>query len=82
MGISDIASGAWKSLSGLPRKVFGTRNDRLLKAYRQYVGPINEFEPNVTGSYDEEFARQSKAILDASFEDESEREAKLQELRL
>lgn len=82
MALTDIASEAWKGLSGLPRKLFGTRNDRLLKAYRQYVGPITDFEPQVRGTYDEDYAAQCKPIMDASFEDEAEREAQLQALRV
>ena len=43
-------------VKNLPRKIFGTRNDRLLKAYRKSVPAINELEHAVCGDYDEKWA--------------------------
>ena len=43
-------------VKNLPRKIFGTRNDRLLKAYRKTVPAINEVEQAIRGDYDEKWA--------------------------
>ncbi len=32
-------------ISGLLKKIFGSRNDRLIKQYSQAVSKINSFEP-------------------------------------
>ena len=50
-----------KSVKGLPRRLFGTRNDRLLKTYRKYVGPINDLEAATRGDYDECFRKRVAA---------------------
>ena len=41
-------------LTSLAKKVFGSRNDRLLKQYRKEVAKINAFEPQMQALSDEE----------------------------
>ena len=41
-------------ISGLLRKVFGSRNDRLIKQYAQTVKRINAFEPAIQALSDEQ----------------------------
>ena len=41
-------------ISGLLKKIFGSRNDRLIKQYAQTVKRINAFEPQLTGLSDEQ----------------------------
>jgi len=81
MSVMEITSSVVKSVKGLPRKVFGTRNDRLLKMYRRQVGPINTLEEEIRGDYDEHFARRAAEI---AAEDISEEEsaARLQQTRV
>jgi len=57
MSIVNAASSMAKGVWGLPRKVFGTRNDRVLKGYRRRVAPINTLESDVREGFDERFAR-------------------------
>ena len=40
-------------ISGLLKKIFGSRNDRLLKQYNQIVKRINALEPSLQGLSDE-----------------------------
>jgi preprotein translocase subunit SecA len=39
-------------ISGLLKKIFGSRNDRLIKQYAQTVRLINDFEPEITALSD------------------------------
>ena len=41
-------------ISGLLKKVFGSRNDRLIKQYSQIVKRINALEPALQGLSDEQ----------------------------
>ncbi|MDZ4316416.1 MAG: preprotein translocase subunit SecA [Azonexus sp.] len=41
-------------ISGLLKKIFGSRNDRLIKQYSQTVKRINAFEPSLQGLSDEQ----------------------------
>ena len=41
-------------LTSLAKKVFGSRNDRLLKQYRKEVAKINALEPQMQALSDEE----------------------------
>ncbi len=41
-------------LSSLAKKIFGSRNDRLLKEYRKTVNIINELEPKIQALSDQE----------------------------
>jgi len=46
-------SGQFPMISGLLTKIFGSRNDRLLKQYQRNVERINAFEPQVSPLSDE-----------------------------
>ena len=41
-------------LSNLLKKIFGSRNDRMVKQYSQKVRSINEMEPTIAGLSDAE----------------------------
>ncbi len=41
-------------ISGLLKKIFGSRNDRLIKQYSQTVKRINALEPQLQGLSDEQ----------------------------
>ncbi len=43
-------------VSALIRKVFGSRNERILKRYRKTVEQINSLEPSLTGLSDEQLS--------------------------
>ena len=49
-------------LTGLLKKVFGSRNERLLKEYRRSVVAINAFEPSMTGLTDDELRGKTVAF--------------------
>ena len=51
MSVSELSSAVIKRVTNLPRKVFGSRNERLLKVYQRQVGPINAFEPELRGDF-------------------------------
>ncbi len=57
MSIVEAASTVFKGVKGLPRKVFGSHNDRMLKVYRRQVGPTNALELEIRGDFDERFAK-------------------------
>ena len=57
MVANDWTSTVIKGVKSLPRKIFGSRNERLLKVYQRQVGPINAFEPVLRGDFDERFDR-------------------------
>jgi preprotein translocase subunit SecA len=57
MSVMGMTSGVIKGIKGLPRKVFGTRNDRLLKRYRRLIEPIAGFEQTLRGEFDERLAQ-------------------------
>ncbi|MGB7991662.1 MAG: hypothetical protein WCF44_19840, partial [Candidatus Methylophosphatis roskildensis] len=40
-------------ISGILRKIFGSRNDRLVKQYMQQVKAINAFEPAIAALSDD-----------------------------
>jgi len=56
MGTMSMATGIVQGIKALPRKVFGTRNDRLLKHYRRLVEPVGTHEPSLRGEFDEKFS--------------------------
>jgi preprotein translocase subunit SecA len=62
------------------RKVFGSRNERMLKRYGRVGAVVNTFEPDLRGDFDERFAARV-AELPADMPDE-ERPARLQALRV
>ncbi len=80
MSVTALTSSVIRGVKRLPRKVFGTRNDRMLKVYYRHVGPINEREADVRGDYDEQFARR---LAGAGMDDvpDEERPALLQKIR-
>ncbi len=49
-------------LTGVLKKVFGSRNERLLKQYRRTVVAINALEPSLTGLSDEELRARTPAL--------------------
>ncbi|MBI4717020.1 MAG: SEC-C domain-containing protein [Planctomycetes bacterium] len=69
-----------RSVKSLPRKVFGTRNERLLKVYVRAVPPINALEPQLRGDYDVRLAerRAGEHLEDVP---EEEREPRLRQIR-
>jgi len=77
----EIASSAYRHVSGLPRKVFGTRNDRILKGYQRHIGPINDLEESLRGDFDD---RMAARIADENVDalDEDERELARQRIRV
>ncbi len=62
------------------QKVFGSRNERLLKQYQKFVVRINAFEVDLKGDYDRRFAEAS-AKLPADLP-EDDRPAAIQRLRV
>jgi len=62
------------------RKVFGSRNERLLKRYARLVDQIGALEPPLRGDYDARFA--ARAADQAPGSDDSARRAALQALRV
>lgn len=51
-------------ISSLLKKVFGSRNDRLLKQYRQNVAKINALEPSMQALSDEELSKMTARFRD------------------
>ncbi len=70
-----------KTVKSVPRRIFGTRNDRLLKVYNRRVGPINALEPALRGDYDEKFAARVAGERIAELPEE-QREAAFQKIRM
>ncbi|MEK6676135.1 MAG: hypothetical protein AABZ47_10835, partial [Planctomycetota bacterium] len=75
------ATSLWQGMLSIPRRVLGTRNERLLKVYNRQVGPINALEANIRGEFDLQLEHRSNA---ATLNDlpEEERPAALQRLRV
>jgi len=80
MSVMETTSGMLRGVTGLPRRIFGTRNDRLLKYYRRVTEPTGSYESDLRGDYDERFARR---VAEAGVDElpEEERPARLQEIR-
>src|SRR5882672_9582112 len=57
MPISEVASAVKREVMKLPRRIFGSRNERLLKHYRKRIPLINSHEPALRADFDERFAR-------------------------
>ncbi len=49
-------------ISNLLTKIFGSRNDRLLKQYREIVAKINAFESSIVGLSDQELAEKTQVF--------------------
>ncbi|MGD2107931.1 MAG: SEC-C metal-binding domain-containing protein [Phycisphaerae bacterium] len=81
MTITSTTSALINGVKALPRKIFGTRNERLLKVYRRHVGPVGAREQEVRGNFDENYARR---IEEENVDDlpDDERAAKRREIRL
>ncbi|MFO0973289.1 MAG: SEC-C metal-binding domain-containing protein [Phycisphaerae bacterium] len=62
------------------RKVFGSRNDRIIKRFSQQAEVVRGFEPQVRAAYDAQFAERSAAVP-AELPPE-ERAARLQAIRV
>ena len=62
------------------RKVFGSRNERMLKRYRHVADRIDAFEPQMRGEFDERFTKASAGIS-ADLSDE-ERDAEKQRIQV
>ncbi len=81
MLVTQATSSVIRIVKGLPRKIFGTRNDRLLKVFRRQVSPINEREAEQRGDFDKRFLeRVASGKVDEA--PEEEREALRQALRV
>jgi preprotein translocase subunit SecA len=46
----------------MARKIFGSRNDRMLKRYGRQVAKINSLEPQVRGDFDRKFTEASSRL--------------------
>ncbi len=55
MSVLNATSAVLKGVMRLPRKVFGTRNDRLLKTYERQIEPISRMEADVRREFDQRF---------------------------
>ncbi|MBU0717159.1 MAG: hypothetical protein KJ749_02840, partial [Planctomycetes bacterium] len=77
----DTSSTIIGRIKKLPARLFGTRNDRILKVYRRQALPVNEVESEIRGDFDERFARR---LAEEGLDDcpEEEREAVKQRLRV
>jgi preprotein translocase subunit SecA len=49
-------------VSGLLKKIIGSRNDRLLKQYRKTVTQINALEPSLEALTDDQFPVKTQAL--------------------
>jgi len=81
MSVVSLTSGLIKGVKGLPRRIFGTRNDRLLKQYNRHIEPIGVFEADLRGDFDAAYARRAEEAGLAGLADE-ERPAAEQALRV
>ncbi len=72
MSVMEVSAALISGVKGLPRKIFGTRNDRMLKVYQRRTGPTNEIEDEVRGDFDERFAQRvaEASVADAPEEDQ------------
>ena len=77
----DLASGLFRSVKNLPRRLFGTRNDRILKQYHRHIDPIGAFDSDLRGHFDETLAQSLKETGLDRLEDE-ERIAEERKLRV
>ncbi len=62
------------------RKVFGSRNDRIVKRYRTIAESVGSFEDELRGNYDASFAARAKSVSEEL--EPAEREAELQQIRV
>ena len=57
MSVLTATSAVLKGVMRLPRKVFGTRNDRLLKMYQRQIEPISRMEADLRREFDQQFGQ-------------------------
>ena len=57
-------AGYQKMFSELLTKVFGSRNDRLIKQYRRQCAVINKLEPSIKALSDEELKAKTQEFRD------------------
>ena len=81
MSVLETTSALLRGVKGIPRKLFGTRNERLLKVYQRRIGPINDLEAEIRGDYDERFVKRVEQEDIGSLPDE-ERAQRLAAIRL
>ena len=81
MAISDVTTVISRGLTNLPRKLFGSRNDRLLKVYRRQIHPVNALELEARGDFDGRFEERLRAER-AEEAPEEERETIKQRIRV
>ena len=80
MSVATTASTLIRGVKILPRKIFGTRNDRLLKFYRRQVPAINALEPEIRSDFDTQWTqRPDEDHLDEL--PEEERDAAFRKIR-
>lgn len=67
MGFMDFFSSLKRGFMSIPRKLFGTRNDRMLKRFWRLVPRISAQEAEIRGDFDARFAqRVAAANVDAA----------------
>ncbi len=76
MSIVQVATNVGKQVWSLPRKVFGTRNDRVLKVLQRQVGPINAEEGKFRDSFDVRFSTRIAGEVDGSAPPEEQETAR------
>ncbi len=62
------------------RKVFGSRNERMVKRYMQMAAEIGRYEPELRGDFDARFADRAKSVPEEM--DPAERATALQAIRV
>ena len=81
MSVLTATSAVLKGVMRLPRKVFGTRNDRLLKMYQRQIEPISRMEADLRREFDQQFGQR---LVEDHVEDlpEEERPEARQHIRI
>ena len=57
MSVLNATSAVLKGVMRLPRKVFGSRNDRLLKTYERQIEPITRMEADLRREFDQRYSQ-------------------------
>ncbi|UCE60435.1 MAG: SEC-C domain-containing protein [Phycisphaerales bacterium] len=81
MSVFALASNVIKGAKQLPRRVFGTHSERMMKGYRRRSKGINDLEAAMRGEYDEQLASHSAAVPSEGI-DAEERGRLVQRLRV
>ncbi|MCO6438988.1 MAG: SEC-C domain-containing protein [Phycisphaerae bacterium] len=61
MSVLGTSSRFFKAVTDLPRKLIGSRNDRLVKGYARQVPPVAERESDIRGNFDARYAERCAA---------------------